>query len=185
MATRPRAVLLERVYHRLRRIAAALLHRDFRRLEVHHELDSVVDEAWAQLMKALEATHPGTVNDFYRLIFRKVRHVLLDMVRRQSRDEARRHDVLPKEDSSGRVSPYDRADTKHEPSRLAFWSEFHREFENLPDEQRIIFDLHYFAEFPQAEIARLLEMHPKQVSRLWIAATVRLAERLDGIEDLH
>ena len=62
-------------------------------------------------MKALEATHPRTVNDFYRLIFRKVRHVLLDMVRRQGRDQARRHDDLPKEDSSGRVSPYDRADT--------------------------------------------------------------------------
>jgi RNA polymerase sigma factor (sigma-70 family) len=179
-----RAALLERIYHRLRRIAAAVLHRDFHRLEVHHDLDSVVDEAWAQLMKALEATHPATADDFYRLIFRKVRHVLLDMARRQRRDEVRRYGDLPEEDSSGPVSPYDRSDTTYEPSRLAFWTEFHREVENLPDDQRSVFDLHYFAEFPQAEIARLLEMHPKQVSRLWIAATVGLAERLDGIEDL-
>jgi RNA polymerase sigma factor (sigma-70 family) len=179
-----RAALLERVYHRLRRIAAAELHRDFRRLEVHHDLDSVVDEAWAQLMKALETAQPSTVDNFYGLMFRKVRHVLFDMARRQSRDDARRYNDLPDQGSSGPILPYDRGDTTHEPSRLAFWTEFHREVENLPNDQRTIFDLHYFAELPQAEIARLLEMHPKQVSRLWIAATVGLVERLDGIENL-
>jgi RNA polymerase sigma factor (sigma-70 family) len=179
-----RGALLDRVYHRLRRIAARVLHRDFRRLEVHHELDSVVDETWAQLMKALETTTPSTADEFYRLIFRKVRHVLLDLARRQTRDDARRRDHAPDEQRSGLASPFDPGDSTYDPSSLAFWTEFHREVENLPDNQRIVFDFHYFAEFPQTEIARLLDLHPRQVSRLWIAATVRLARRLDGIEEL-
>jgi RNA polymerase sigma factor (sigma-70 family) len=179
-----RGALLDRVYHRLRRIAAATLQKDFRRLSGRHDVDSVVDLTWAQLMKALETTQPATVDDFYRLIFRKVRHVLLDMARRQGRDDARRQDDAPDEQRSDSESPFDPGDSTYEPSRLAFWTEFHREVESLPDQQRVVFDFHYFAEFPQVEIARLLDLNPKQVSRLWIAATVRLAQRLDGLDGL-
>ena len=49
----------------------------------------------------------------------------------------------------------------------------------------MVFDLPYFAEFSQAEIANLLDLHPKQVSRLWLAATGRLAQWLDGFEEPH
>jgi len=38
--------------------------------------------------------------------------------------------------------------------------------------------MHYYLELPQAQVAELLEMHPRKVSRLWIAATERLAEGL-------
>ncbi len=179
-----RGALLERVYHRLRRIATTTLQKDFRRLSARHDVDSVVDLAWAQLMKALETTELATVDDFYRLVFRKVRHVLLDMARRQSRDDAHRQDEPPDDQRSDSEFPFDPGDSTYDPSRLAFWTEFHREVESLPDQQRVVFDFHYFAEFPQAEIARLLDLNPKQVSRLWIAATLRLAHRLDGLEAL-
>jgi len=179
-----REALLDRVYNRLRRIAGLVLHQDFERLDAYHELDSVVDEAWAQLMTALKTTEPTTVEDFYGLIFRKVRHVLLDMARQQGRHDQRRQGNHLNGRRSDSDSRYDPPDTTYEPSDLAFWTEFHREVGNLPDDQRTVFDFHYFAELPQAEIARLLELHPKQVSRLWIAATVTLAERLDGIEEL-
>ena len=53
----------------------------------------------------------------------------------------------------------------------------------LPKDQRVVFRFHYFADLSQSEIARLLDLHPKQVSRLWLAATVRLAHRLDGLEE--
>jgi RNA polymerase sigma factor (sigma-70 family) len=179
-----RRSLLERVYHRLRRIAAAMLQRDFPRLRGRHELDSVVDESWAQLLKALEGTQPPTVEDFYRLVFHKVRHVLLDMARRQARDDVGRPQGFPQEAGSDAPAPFDVGTSTHDPARLAFWTEFHREVECLPDDQRSVFDFHYFAEFPQAEIARLLDLHPKQVSRLWLAATIRLAQRLEGIDKL-
>ena len=52
-------------------------------------------------------------------------------------------------------------------------------------EQRAVFRFHYFADMPQSEIARLMDLHPRQVSRLWLAATMRLADRLSGLEELN
>ena len=79
-----RRALLDRIHDRLRRIAAAVSRKEFPRLRDQHELESVVDEAWAQLMTALQTTQPATPEGFYDLVFRKVRHVLYDMARRQA-----------------------------------------------------------------------------------------------------
>ena len=72
-----RRALLERIYHRLRRIATSMLGR-FPRLRERHDVDIVIGDAWLQLMKALETARPESPEVFYRLVFRKVRHVLLD-----------------------------------------------------------------------------------------------------------
>jgi DNA-directed RNA polymerase specialized sigma24 family protein len=109
-----RGALLERVYHRLRRIAAATMQKKFPRLLTRHELDSVVDEAWVQLMKALETTRPANAQDFYRLVFRKVRHVLLDMARRQGREDARRQQAPANSDTSDSSDPFDVDDSTYE-----------------------------------------------------------------------
>jgi RNA polymerase sigma factor (sigma-70 family) len=178
-----RRALLERIHHRLRRIAARMM-RGFPQVRAQHDVDSVVDDAWMQLMKALETVRPETPDRFYRLVFRKVRHVLLDMARRQAREDAlRKSGVNPLSTGSG--AELDVSDTTMEPSRLAFWTEIHREVGRLPEDQRTVFRFHYFAEFPQAEIARLMNLHPRQVSRLWVAATMRLAQRLSGLEELN
>jgi len=178
-----RKALLERVYHRLCRVAAASFHKEFPRLRGRHDLGSVVDEAWMRLTKALEKTQPASAEEFYGLMFHKVRHVLLDMARRQTRDDRFAPQGTPNAGRSDTATPYDVEESTHDPARLAFWTEFHREVESLPANQRIVFDFHYFAEFPQAEIARLMDLPPKQVSRLWLAATGQLAQRLGRPED--
>jgi hypothetical protein len=40
--------------------------------------------------------------------------------------------------------------------------------------------MHYYLELPQAEIARVLELHPRKASYLWITATEKLGEALDA-----
>ena len=40
--------------------------------------------------------------------------------------------------------------------------------------------MHYYLDLPQAEIARLLELHTRKVSYLWIAATEKLGDGLDA-----
>jgi len=179
-----RRALLERVYHRLCRIAEATLQAQFPRLRDQHELNSVVDEAWMRLMTALETTQPESPEAFYGLMFHKVRQVLLDLAMRQTRDNARWRQEPLGTDGSTTAAPLFGGDTTHDPARLAFWTEFHHEVARLPDQERIVFDFHYFAEFPQVEIAKLLNLHPRQVSRLWLAATGRLAQWLDGAEGL-
>jgi RNA polymerase sigma factor (sigma-70 family) len=159
-----------------------MFQRDFPGLRNRHELESVIDETWARLMRALETTRPPTVEDFLRLVAHKVRQVLLDMADRQHRHDARLHEG--RRDTSGALQSGEPGDTTFEPARLALLTEFHRQVENLPDDQRAVFDLHYYTGFPQAEVARVLGIHPRKVSYLWVAATERLAEWLDGLDEM-
>ncbi len=176
-----RAELLTRAYHRLRRIAASMYHRDFPRLKDRHDVESVVDESWSRLMRALETVRPPTVEDFLRLVAHKVRQVLLDMADQQRRrDGWVRGGLLDGSEDPANIEP---SDNSLEPGRLALLTEFHRQVENLPEDQRTVFDLHYYTDLPQAEIARLLGLHPRKVSYLWVAATEQLAERLDGLHE--
>ena len=159
-----------------------MFHRDFPGLRDRHDVESVVDESWARLMRALETVRPPTVEDFLRLVAHKVRQVLLDMADRQKqRDDRVRAAPAGQREQPGRDEP---ADDSLEPGRLALLTEFHRQVENLPGDQRTVFDLHYYTDLPQAEIARLLGMHPRKVSYLWVAATERLAEWLEGLDEL-
>jgi DNA-directed RNA polymerase specialized sigma24 family protein len=76
------------------------------------------------------------------------------------------------------------ADRTYHLARLAAWTEFHRKVSGLSAEERAVFEMHYYLELPQVEIARVLGLHPRKVSYLWIAATDKLAEGLTGAEGL-
>jgi RNA polymerase sigma factor (sigma-70 family) len=170
-----RRMMLDRAHDRLRRIAGAMLRKDFPRLRAGHDLDSVVNEAWARLVGAIETHPPESVELFYGLLFRKVRHVLLDLAR--ARRPAGRLGVG--------VDGVEIADDSGDPALLALLTEFHLEVEKLPEAERLVFDLHYYGGFTQAEVARILNFHPRRVSRLWLAATARLAAWLDGIPEMN
>jgi RNA polymerase sigma factor (sigma-70 family) len=177
-----RRELLQRAHDRLLRIAATIFKEDFPGLRGRHDLESVVSDVWLRLAGALVTVHPETVDGFFGLVFQKVRHVLLDMAARQRRDD-RRGQALATDpnDPDGRVA-LDPSDTTDEPTRLAALTEFHRQVEKLPDDERAVFELHYYGEFSQAEIAQIRQTHAKQVSRLWLAATRRLAKWLDTFD---
>jgi RNA polymerase sigma factor (sigma-70 family) len=180
-----RRELLQRAHDRLLRIAATVFHEDFPALRDRHELESVVSEVWMRLVGALEATQPQTVEGFFGLVFHKVRQVLLDMASRQRRDDLHRRAGPLDANDSAALAACDRADTTHDPARLAALTELHDQIEKLPAEQRTVFDLHYYGGYSQVDIAQMLKLNPKQVSRLWLAATGRLAMCLDGFDGLN
>jgi RNA polymerase sigma factor (sigma-70 family) len=175
-----RREMLERACGRLRRLAGTMFAGSFPALAAHHELDSVVHETWLRLLQALEQTEPPTVADFFRLAAHKIRQVLLDMAERHRRRAAREGLGLGGDSGSGGVAAV--AGQTLDPARLALWSEFHARVANLPEDERKVFELHYYLELPQAEIARMLGLHPRKVSYLWIGGTERLADELDGVE---
>jgi RNA polymerase sigma-70 factor (ECF subfamily) len=178
-----RRALLERVYGRLCRIAAVTLHGEFPRLRDDHELQSVVDLAWMRLLEALETTKLASAEEFYGLMFRKVRHVLLDLARRKTREAGRGRLEIDGGDDSNSAHCFEVGDIAGEdPAKLALWTEFHQQVDSLPESERTVFDFHYYAELPQAEIAHLMNLAPKRVSRLWLAATGRLGRWLKGLE---
>ncbi len=69
----------------------------------------------------------------------------------------------------------------YDPGRLAAWTEFHEQVQALADDKRSVFEMHFYLDLPQAEIARVLALHPRKVSRLWVAATERLADDLTAL----
>jgi RNA polymerase sigma factor (sigma-70 family) len=173
-----RRLLLERACERLRRLAGRMLHGSFPELARRHELDSVVHETWARLLQTLEKTEPPTVADFFRLAALKFRQVLLDMAQSERRRAQREVLGLSGADSEGPAPSA--ASTTYDPARLALWTEFHEKVATLGEQERAVFEMHYYLALPQAEIAQVLELHPRTVSYLWIAATEKLGEWLDA-----
>lgn len=167
-----RRQFLEQVCGRLRRLAAKILHGSFPNLERLHDVDSVVHETWLRLIQALDKADPPTVNDFFRLAAHKIRQVLLDMAERKRRLDHRLTWRLSGEqaDPASELS-----NNTYDAGRLALWTEFHRQVETLDEPQRAVFDMHYYLGLPQAEIAKILDLHPRKVSYLWVAATEKLA----------
>ena len=171
--------LLERAHQRLRRLAGRILSGSFPALRGSHELDSVVDEAWLRLVQALDRTEPPTVADFFRLAAFKIRQVLLDLAVRQRQQRSRELLGL----GGGAESTPAAVPSQHtyNPARLTVWTEFHEKVQALADDERAVFEMHFYLDLPQAEIARVLGLHPRKVSRLWVAATERLADTLEAL----
>lgn len=178
-----RRELLERACHRLRRLAAKILAGSFPAVQQRHELDSIVHETWLRLQQALEKANPPTVADFFRLAAHKIRQVLLDMAERQRRQGGR--EVLGLGGNSSQDGQgIELSQQTYDPARLAAWTEFHGRVETLTEAERAVFEMHYYLELPQAEIARVLGLHPRTVSRLWITATDKLADGLANLPGL-
>ena len=171
------------MHGRLRKLAARILTSSFPALRNRHDLDSVVDETWLRLLQTLEKVEPPTVADFFRLAAHKIRQVLLDLVekerRRRNREVVGLADSSPWAEDNGLAEP---SNQTHDPVRLAQWTELHQQAASLPEAERVIFEMHYYLGLPQAEIARLLGLHPRKVSYLWVAAPDKLAQHLSGAE---
>jgi len=172
-----RREFLEQVCGRLRRLSAKILAGSFPNLRASHDVDSVVHETWLRLLQALEKTDPPTVADFFRLAAHKIRQVLLDMADRQRRLQQRETFLSRVESGADR----DPASQTYNAARLAQWTEFHERVGRLEEEERTVFEMHYYLGLPQTEIARTLNLHPRKVSYLWVKATEKLAEGMDHL----
>lgn len=176
-ATAPRE-LLGLAHARLQRLAARLLHDSFPALRNRHDVDSVVHEGCIRLLKAFgSGVSPATPEDFFRFAAFKVRQVLLDMANTSAR--IARHVQLPA-DSTDPAEPHQ--DT-YDPAALAVWREFHDRVDALTEPERSVFGLRHYLGMSQREIAEVLEMPPRTVSRVWTSATERLADVLPGTSE--
>jgi len=181
-----RREFLEQVCERLRRLAAKILSGSFPNLQARHEVDSVVHETWLRLMQALDKTDPPTVADFFRLAAHKIRQVLLDMAAKQKRVD-QRETFLGLADSQATSLAHsggEPGNQTYDGAKLALWTELHNKVGRLAEAERTVFEMQYYLGLPQAEIAKVLDLHPRKVSYLWIAATEELAGELGQIGTL-
>jgi RNA polymerase sigma-70 factor (ECF subfamily) len=179
-----RDALLAHARDRLRRLTHKLLHDDFRRLRRWEDTDDVLQNASLRLLRALQAVPLGSVAEFFRLAAQLIRRELLDLIRHHFGPEGPAArlaaDGEPTQSEPGSPANPERSDTTHEPAGLASWREFHEQVEALPVEERTVFDLLWYQGLTQAEAAAVLNISLATLKRRWLAARLRLQDRLPG-----
>jgi RNA polymerase sigma factor (sigma-70 family) len=175
--------LLAHAEKRLRRLALKMLRG---RMERWVECADVLQGAAVRLCQALEAVKPPTVPRFFALATEMIRRELIDLARHHFGKEgsAAHHatDGKGEQPASGPPPLCERSDSTLDPGRLALWTEFHQRVEELPEPVRAVFELVWYQELPQAEVAQLLGVSVPTVKRRMVEARVRLMDLLEGAD---
>jgi RNA polymerase sigma-70 factor (ECF subfamily) len=137
-----------RAAQQLQRIARRMLHSSFERVAAQEQTGDVTQEAALRLLKALADVKILTPAEFFRLSSAVMRRVLIDLARHHYGPEgsAAHRAEVPAGGSSGVGAPTPTAASSNAPDALAAWREFHERVDQLPEEQREVFDLLWYQE---------------------------------------
>jgi RNA polymerase sigma-70 factor (ECF subfamily) len=166
--------LLDRSVRRLQVLCRNLLYRKYRRLTLpplNLQTDEMVSAVVERLLKAMRSLRPLTVRQFFALVNQHMRWELNDLARRldeQSSAAQLREELVPAPASSeSMLSPNGR--------RML------DAIDNLPEEEREVFDLVRIQGMAQTEVAEILGVSPKTVQRRLNRSLMLLASELDDL----
>jgi RNA polymerase sigma factor (sigma-70 family) len=166
--------LLDRSAHRLRVLCANLLYRGYPRLmqpPVNLQPDELLGAVVERLLKALRAARPQTVRDFFALANQHMRWELNDLARRLDNQPAAGElyegIALSPPSSVSRLTP--------DGLRML------QAIDDLPEEEREVFDLVRIQGMTQVEAADVLGVSIKTVQRRLNRALLILSETLDDL----
>jgi RNA polymerase sigma-70 factor (ECF subfamily) len=152
-----------------RQLARSLLRGKFSRLK-GHDTDSVLNTAWPQLVCHFRAAPPESVATLLRVTCKIIQNDLIEIARQE---RFRFRNALPLDGS------VECASATPDAEELASWADFHDAVIRLPDDERTVFEFNYYLGMKQAQIASLLDTHPKEVSRRYIRARGKLADWME------
>jgi RNA polymerase sigma factor (sigma-70 family) len=169
---------------RLRLLTRKML-KGFDRVKRWEQTDDVFQNALLRLWTALVQVRPRSVQAFFGLAALQIRRELIDLARQYYGPEGMgaHHATHCEVDPSASTPPagFEQQDTTYEPSRLAIWSEFHRQVDALPAEEREVFDLVWYQGLSQPRAAALLGVSEATLKRRWWSARQRLHGALKGL----
>jgi RNA polymerase sigma-70 factor (ECF subfamily) len=178
-----RKELLNCACERLTRLTRKML-KSYPRVKRWEQTDDVFQNATMRLYRALGEVKPAGVGDFFRLAALSIRRELLDLAKHYygPLGQGANHASLGAgQDSDGALQgPPERAAAGDDPGRLAAWTEFHSQVDRLPEPEREIFDLLWYQELSQADVAALLQVSERTVKRRWQSARLMLHQALQG-----
>jgi RNA polymerase sigma-70 factor (ECF subfamily) len=166
---RARTELIAHACERLRTLTRRML-RGYPSLRCWEQTDDVFQNAMLRLYRALVDVMPDSLAHFYNLAGQQIRRELLDLAKHHARQDGQQEKWRQQQ----------RQELSDEPSSLVEWTEFHRQVEALPDEERQVFSLIWYEELSQGEAAQVLGLSVRTVIRRWQSARVRLARALYG-----
>jgi RNA polymerase sigma factor (sigma-70 family) len=178
---RARDELLAHASDRLARLTGKML-RDFPGVHRWEQTDDVLQNAILRLSRALQDVTLPSSRDFFRLAAVQIRRELIDLARHHSGPQGLGANLISNAggDASASLNPADHADVTYDPSRLAEWTEFHRQVEALSDAEREVVDMLFYQGLQQAEAAAVLGVSERTVKRRWQSARLALHEALGG-----
>lgn len=179
-----RSQLVEIAFERLRRMTQRM-KRDFDRVGRWEQTDDVMQNASIRLCQALEEVQLVDVRHFYRLAALQIRRELIDLARHYHGPQGMgaKHHTQRVSDAEGPTSAppaYDPAEVSADPQRMQQWAEFHECIGQLPAREREVFELLWYHDLPQQEVADLLGVSTRQIKRIWRAAKLQLHDQLGG-----
>ncbi len=174
-------VLLTNANERLLRLARRL-KRDFPTVGRWEQTEDVLQNALVRLYQSLKTVEIQSSLHFHRLAALQIRRELIDLCRHYQGQYgvAKNHATwIPGEQVFGTNAP-EPNETTGSPDDLAEWAEFHRQVDLLPDEDREVFDLIWYAGMSQSDVAAALNTSLKTIQRRWRGARLKLSETLGG-----
>lgn len=175
--------LVTHFYERILRLTAAMLNT-FPVIRRRREVESVTNELVLELMKELfekPGVHLDSEADFFKLAGTVLRNLLLDEVNKYRR----RNKLLEQRAREVGVTGATAADAASRdscsPEALDEWTRFHKQVAALPEDERTVVEMHLLMNLTQAEVARIQGRTPRQVSRTYNAAVLKLADYLPTV----
>lgn len=172
--------LLESSMNRLRHLARKIL-ADIPVVSRYEETDDLLQNGSIRLWKALEKHHPPTPLDYFRLAAAVIRRELIDLSRHYfgplgaGANLAKSWGVA----ADDMVAPVDLAvNDTHNPQQLGRWTEFHEYVDNLPDDERSLFDLMWYQGLTLGEASELSGVPERTLRRHWKAARIAVYQKL-------
>lgn len=166
--------LIARSVARLNVLCTAMLFQSYERLTrppTNLRPDELLSALVERLLKAMKTVRPGNVRQFFAIVNQHMRWELNDLARRldeQTRAVSIQEDLVPAPETTGSV-----LSTKALRMLQAI--------ENLPEEEREVFDLIRIQGMSQPEAAGLIGVSPKTVQRRLNHALLLLADELDDL----
>ena len=155
--------------------------RGFAQVRRWEETTDVLQQVLIRLCRALEQVQFKDAKHFFALSSSLIRRELIDLKRHYYGAEGggahHATDVYNPADTGPGAAAGAGTDTL-DPSRLAEWTEFHRQVEALPPELKEVVDLVWYQGLEQQEAATLLGVSSKTVSRRWREARLTLGASL-------
>ena len=173
-----RRKLLEISMRRLRLLAHKILD-DIPSIRRFEDTDDLLQNSVVRLWKYLAERQPETPVDYFRLAACLIRRELIDLSRHHF---GQRHSTVvfesPTSAGDQAVGPpcshRESHDDLTDPQKLSQWTEFHEYVENLPEEDRSIFDLLWYQGLTMGETSELLGMPLRSLGRRWKSVRIRL-----------
>ncbi|MCC9601603.1 sigma-70 family RNA polymerase sigma factor [Stieleria sp. JC731] len=141
----------------------------FPRVRRWEETDDIVQEAMFRFHTAIQDLTPTSSIHLRRLIAVQIRRQLLDLSRRYAR---------PSNQAANYESRHGEPDGCCKHVSLEEWCEFHQQVERLPKAVKEVFELSWYAELSQEEIAKELSVSVRQVQRHWRTARIILGQSI-------